>query len=60
MKLKNLSYKVGDEAFPANRVLRVEMDGVHTLIEYSEELENGCCHIRTIKCRTYEVEVIVE
>ena len=66
MKLRNLSYKIRDEVFPADRIVSVEVDGRRCKIIYTQIfVGNGISGIttfytRSIECPTDEVEVLVD
>lgn len=62
MKIRDLSYKVGDEVFPAKSVISVEVDGIRCRITYSHIIFGTVTTLyrRTIECPTDDVEVFVE
>lgn len=64
MKIRELSYKVGDEVFPAKSVISVEVDGIRCRITYSQtHIIFGTVttlYRRTIECPPEMVEVFIE
>ena len=66
MKIRDLSYKVGDEVFSADRIISVEVDGVRCKITYSQIFfRDGISGVttfytRSIECPTDDVEVLVD
>ena len=62
MKIRELSYKVGDEVFPAKSVISVEVDGSRCKITYSQIIFGTVTTLyrRTLECPSEMVEVFVE